>query len=356
MSETDLFLAERRAYSDARLAAFTEALRREIPGPEMDELFGDHTCIYAVGSGGRRELSPFSDLDVFLVKHGEPRRIDEVRLQSAVLRALRAEAFEDPSNDANFLKLHGAQALIERLGQPSDDWENTFTARMLLLLESRPLVGATAHEALAAKALDAYWRNVERHREDYLPIILLNDIIRYWRILLLNYESKTAEKERRLASRFPDPASEARKIAERDLEADKQFRSYKLRFSRCLMCYSSVALLLAEALATQSQGRKAHVTREAVDSMVRTTPLERLDAAIEKANRDRVAETGAALKSLYAGFLRDSARPKSELLTLFADAKDRRPLFRAAWEFGERMYDFIDALGKDNPLFRYLVV
>jgi len=356
MNETDAFLAERRASSDARLAAFAEALRREIPAAEMEELIGDHTCIYAVGSGGRRELSPHSDLDVFLVKHGEPRRIDEVRLQSAVLRALRAESFEDPSNDANFLKLHGAQTLIDRLGEPSDDWENTFTARMLLLLESRPLIGASAHAALAAKALDAYWKNVERHREDYLPIILLNDIIRYWRILLLNYESKTADKQRRLERRHPTAGTEERLSAERDLEADKQFRSYKLRFSRCLMCYSSVALLMAEALATQSLGRKAHVTREAVDRMVSMTPLERLDAAIEKANRERVTETGGALKSLYAGFLQDSARPKSELLSRFADAKERRPLFRTAWEFGEKMYDFIDALGKDNPLFRFLVV
>jgi len=41
---------------------------------------------------------------------------------------------------------------------------------------------------------------------------------------------------------------------------------------------------------------------------------------------------------------------------VFADAQSRRPLFRAAWEFGEKMYDFVDALGKGNPLFRYLVV
>ncbi len=357
MNETDTFLADRRAISDARLLAFTEALLAEIPPSERPELIGDHTTIYAVGSGGRSELSPHSDLDVFLVKHGEPRRIDEVRLQSAVLRAMRAQGFEDPSNDANFLKLHSGQTLIERLGEPSDDWENTFTARMLLLLESRPLLGTGAHEALAVKALDAYWKNVERHREDYLPIILLNDIVRYWRILLLNYESKTAEKQRRMERRLPDPESEERKSAERDLEGDKQFRSYKLRFSRCLMCYSSVAYLLAEALATQSAGRKAHVTREAVERMVRLTPLERMAEAAAKArSAERVPEIGAALRGLYAGFLRDSARPKAELLTVFADAQSRRPLFRAAWEFGEKMYDFIDALGKNNPLFRYLVV
>src|SRR6185436_19664407 len=146
-----------------------------------------------------------------------PRRIDEVRLQSAVLRALRSQGFEDPSNDANFLKLHGAQTLIERLGEPRDDAENTFTVRMLLLLESRAVLGARAHEELARKALDAYWKNTEGHSENYLPIIFLNDIIRYWRILLLNYESKTASRQRAFDRRKATLEPEALEVAEREL-------------------------------------------------------------------------------------------------------------------------------------------
>ena len=51
MNETDTFLADRRAISDARLLAFTEALLAEIPPSERPELIGDHTTIYAVGSG-----------------------------------------------------------------------------------------------------------------------------------------------------------------------------------------------------------------------------------------------------------------------------------------------------------------
>ena len=357
MNETEIFLSERRAASDARLWDFTEALLAEIPAKERDELIGDHTTIYAVGSGGRSELSPHSDLDVFLVKHGEPRRIDEVRLQSAILRALRLRGFPDPSGDANFLKLHSAQALIEKMGEPSDDWENTFTARMLLLLESRPLVGNAAYERLATNALGAYWKNVERHREDYLPIILLNDIIRYWRILLLNYESKTAQKLRKMAERFPDEAAEERRVAERELESDKQLRTYKLRFSRCLMCYSSVAYLLAEVRRTMAEGKKGHVTREAAARMVSLTPIERMTFAIETTRGDeRAQKAGEELLALYAGFLKDSARPKEELLALFADKQSKRPLFSAAWEFGEKMYDFVAALGVHNPLFRYLVV
>lgn len=357
MTEVDTFLTGRRRSSDARLDTFKQALLREIPPHERDELLGEHTCIYAVGSGGRGELSPFSDLDLFLVKHGEPRRVDEIRLQAAVLRALRAEKFEDPSNDASFLKLHAAEHLIERLGEPRDDSENTFTVRMLLLLESRALLGERAHAELARKALDAYWKNTEAHREDYLPIILLNDIIRYWRMLLLNYESKTAEKQRILERRHPVLDTPERKRAEIELEADKNFRSYKLRFSRCLLCYSSVAYLMAEALRTKATIQKAHVTREVVDRMVRLTPLERLDEAIDRGrSAEGVPEIGAALKSLYAQFLRDTERSKADIRTIFSDRRARKPLFSAAKDFGEKMYDFITALGHDNPMYRYLVV
>lgn len=357
MTEVDTFLAERRRSSDARLDAFRQALLRDIPPHERDELLGDHTCIYAVGSGGRGELSPHSDLDLFLVKHGEPRRVDEIRLQSAVLRALRAEGFEDPSNDASFLKLHAAEALIERLGEPRDDTENTFTVRMLLLLESRALLGERAHAELARKALDAYWKNTEAHREDYLPIILLNDIIRYWRMLLLNYESKTAEKQRAVDKKYPDPGSPERKRADIELEADRNFRSYKLRFSRCLLCYSSVAYLMAEAHRTKTTQERAHVTREVVDRMVRLTPLERLGEAIERAHgAPGVPEIGAALSSLYAQFLHDTDRSKADMMAIFSDRRARKPLFNGAKAFGEKMYDFITALGHDNPMYRYLVV
>ncbi|MBK8255226.1 MAG: hypothetical protein IPK82_21515 [Polyangiaceae bacterium] len=357
MTEVDLFLAERRRRSDERLAAVKNALLREIPEAERVELLGHHTCIYAVGSGGRGELSRYSDLDLFLVKQGSPRRVDEIRLQSAVIRALRSEGFEDPSNDASFLKLHAAEHLIERLGEPSDDTENTFTVRMLLLLESRPLLGDLAHERLAKKALDAYWKNVEAHREDYLPIVFFNDIIRYWRMMLLNYESKTADKQRRVERMFAAGPSPERTRAELDLEADKNLRSYKLRFSRCLLCYSSVAYLMAEAYRTQTEQKRAHVTREVVDHMVMLPPMDRLREAIDKAKTaPGVTEIGRELTALYAQFLRDTDRSKNELHAIFVSRRDRKPLFNAAKEFGEKMYDFIMALGHNNPMFRYLVV
>jgi hypothetical protein len=55
-----------------------------------------------------------------------------------------------------------------------------------------------AIDRLVDSVLDAYWKDAEGHNEDYQPFVLLNDIVRYWRILLLNHVVKNAEKESEL--------------------------------------------------------------------------------------------------------------------------------------------------------------
>jgi hypothetical protein len=345
MVELPEFLRRRRDSSRVRLESFRSALKAELER-DRDELIGNHTAVYVVGSGGRDELSEHSDLDLFLVReHGEPRRVDEVRLQSAIVHALDAARFKRPSDDARFLKLHAGKALIERLGAPIDDWENTFTVRMLLLLESKALVGHTVHESLLRKCVSAYWKNTKGHLDDYLPIVLVNDIVRYWRILLLNYESKSESE------RLKPGAKEA------DLEADKRLRSCKLRCSRSLMCYASVAFLLAETHATRVTNGRACVQLDVVERMATLTPIERLRAAVERVpDLDAAQKHGAKLLELYAAFLEAVDREKSELLALFGDPDRRKPLLRDSEAFGQTMFELLQVLGQGNPLYRYVVL
>lgn len=354
--DADTYLAGRRTRSDERLTAFAERLATNIPSSEMDELIGAHTCVYAVGSGGRGELGDHSDLDVFLVRSGKPRsRMDEARLQTAVFRAMREARFEEPSRDGEFITLHTLEAMIERLGGSRDDPENTFTGRMLLLLESRPLLGSEVYKELVSRSLDAYWKNLAGHQEDYLPIILLNDIVRYWRIVLLNYEARTAERLRELeSSSITDPARRGTEDAK--ITTDRRIRSLKLRFARCLMCYASVAYLLAEARATKAAGGDANVTKDRVAEMVTMTPLERLSKAVAVDGSPEVVSLEARLRGLYADFLTITDRPKSELAELVSDRARREAVFTNADQFGSSMFELVEALGRDNPLYRYVVV
>jgi hypothetical protein len=200
MRETEKLIADRAAYASARLKSFSTRLSGHLSEAEHASAVGDHTCVYVTGSGGRLEMSEASDLDAFVLR--DQRKLaasdlDTVLIQSAILRASRDSKFEDPSADGRFLRMHTLNGMIAKLGEPEDDSENTFTARMLLLLESRPLLGDDAYQAAVSSIVDEYWgRYQSEHASDYLPLVLLNDIGRYWRVLLLNHEAIVQGKSR----------------------------------------------------------------------------------------------------------------------------------------------------------------
>lgn len=326
----------RRAASDARLAAFREGFARHLD--RADDLLGEHTTVYATGSGGRGELSAHSDLDVFLLRRGRPAStLDSVELQAAVVRALREAGFPPPSRDGEFLRMHTAERLVANIGKPEDDAENTFTARMLLLLESRALAGESAHAAAVSDVIAAYWRNADYHPRDYLPIVLVNDIVRYWRILLLNYESKNTER--------------LRELPQDRVKADLRLRSYKLRFSRCMTCYSFLLALLA------ASKRHGHVGAADVGELVRESPMERLSRISAGAVGDaEVAQLVDTLRARYVEFLERTAQSKDTLDGLFADPAYRRARLAEGDAFGDVVFTLALRLGADNKLFRYMVV
>jgi len=324
----------RQAQTSRRLDRFRRELRKHL-GSDRKKVLATHTCIYATGSGGRGELSRFSDLDAFILRVDSKRsRLDAILIQSAILRATRACAFPDPSHDGEFLEMHTVENLINNFGKPKDDTENTFTARMLLLLESTPILGDGAYRRAVERVIDIYWRNYKGHQHDYLPIILLNDIVRYWRIVLLNYEAKN----------LPD--------AESTDDPDRRLRSYKLRFSRCMMCFSAVAYLLAATKLGDN-----NVSRETVLKMVRTRPLDRMAwIAKRSASNSETRRQIDELLDCYAAFLRETEAPKKDLLRQFGRSRYRRARSREGTQFGQKMFELIEGLGRENPLYRYLVV
>lgn len=332
---TSLF-AERKRASEARLGSFAGRFAENLDRRET--LLGDHTTLFATGSGGRNELSEHSDLDVFVLRRGRAAStLDSVEIQAAVVRTLREVGFPPPSRDGEFLRMHTAERLVDNIGKPADDAENTFTARMLLLLESRPLAGETAYEAALGDVIGAYWKNAEYHPNDYLPIVLVNDIVRYWRILLLNYESKNTER--------------LRELPQERVKADLRLRSYKLRFSRCMTCYSFLLALLS------TSKKRGHVGSSDVRAIVAETPTDRLsrvrtDGADDARTRTLVNE----LELAYADFLERTAHGKDTLDERFSDPAYRRARLAEGDAFGDKVFELVAHLGRDNRLYRYMVV
>lgn len=318
-------LEQRRIRTDQRVAE----LRRWLTAAGAEALIGDTACVYATGSVGRGEASEHSDLDVFVVSTGELKRLDGIRLLAKLIDATAALQWPPFSGDGEYLQIHKVGQLTELLGKPDDEYTNVFTARLLLLLESRPIVGTTVYESALLKVIEAYWRDFDDHKSDFLPAFLTNDISRYWKTLCVSYEA--AEP----------PAS--------DEENNKRrLNNYKLRHSRLLTCYSAL-LYLASVMRHAKT-----VSHEDALVMARLTPLDRL-LKVREANPDRRTDIDKLLTA-YAAFLDTTDASKPELRARFASDAYHETKHKEAQRFGDLMFDLLADLASASQLFRYLVV
>lgn len=146
--------------------------------------------------------------------------------------------------------------------------------RLLLLLESRPIFGSAVHDNVVERLVTLYGRDVEDDpRKNY--VFLLNDLIRYFRTICVNYHH-TKETE---AEKWP-------------------IRNIKLRHSRLVMYASLVAML--GVLSTYREKDK----NKRLCEFIRLTPLQRLHRAYLE-----VGDTGfykvAGSYDVFLGFMND---------------------------------------------------
>lgn len=239
-------------------------------------------------------------------------------------------------------------SLVDRLGAPEDDTreDGIFTKRMLLLLESRVLVGESAYEAVVDRVIDAYWMNAELHPDRYQPLVLVNDIVRWWRIVLLNHESSLRKRQAELMA-DGDRSDEDKGAA---LLAERRYRSYKMRLARCLTCFSALTYLLALAPSDDS-----HIRKEQVREMVGLTPLERLTELPTLAGRALapVEELG----QIYASYLERSDQGKSAMLeALQRDSALAQQISASGGRFTQLMFELLQDLGGGRRLHRHMLV
>lgn len=322
------FLAARRNYSKGRLEQVT---RKLAAAPEL----GSHPgfFIYVCGSYGRLEASKSSDLDLFFIEC--PRddtpaigQIDRTLINAAVVVKARELDFPEFSNDGQYLETHSLGSILAELGGRTDDYENFFTARLLLLLESRPVFGADAYWRAVREVIATYYRDYHDHEKDFQPIFVLNDIIRFWKSLCLNYEHKRSRH------------------AETDFQKSKHhLRNFKLKFSRLLTCYSMVIPLVA----------RGHTSAEELLGLVALTPLDRLAMAAE---REPARNTLERIRDEYVWFLRQVEDPDT-ILSRLADRSERNTLFERGRQFTGTLYLLLRQATESNDksgLLRYIVM
>jgi len=136
LSDADYF-EELRAFSQDKLSKVRSLVT------EADQLVAGKACVYVTGSFGRLEANSTSDMDLFVVSDCGPggndtlTGIDTILVQADLIHSLKKLDLPGLDGDGKYLSRHSISKMVETLGTPDDDAVNTFTARLLLLLESQ---------------------------------------------------------------------------------------------------------------------------------------------------------------------------------------------------------------------------
>lgn len=308
------------------------ALSKSLSSVDEISALSDLT-IFVSGSYARLEASKYSDIDLFFIQHGMIDRIaspniSTLRMFSEVIKISDDLNFPKFSNDGEFLKILESKKILEGMGGRNDDYDNYFTARLLMILESRPVYNESAYDRVMKELFRAYFKDYPDHPKDFQPIFLVNDILRFWKTLCLNYENKRNQ---------PD--------ADYDRKLKQKVKNLKLKFSRMLTCFGSISYIAA---------RRPPMDVDDILSMMAHTPLERLEAAcVDYPSTHRNLEKA---QELYDWFLSETDVTEDELLTRFNDKNHRTTAFAKANDFGGCIFEITREISETNNYLRFLLV
>jgi predicted nucleotidyltransferase len=231
-------------------------LREKFAGLDTED-----TSIVVFGSLARDEATSKSDVDWTLLIDGiaDPQHLN---VAHEILRRLTEIQAKPPGREGTFGSLAFSHEILHCIGGEADSNANT-TRRMLLLLESKPIGRAEAWDRVLNNVLSRYltedrglW---EKTKERGVPLFLLNDIARFWRIMVVDFAYKQRERANQ----------------------GYALRSIKLGLSRKLIyasgllaCFSCHFDFPEEHWGTLSASGNPQLLIEHLRSILRRTPLE----------------------------------------------------------------------------------
>lgn len=238
-----------------------DELRSELSTLNIEGLLDSQICIYACGSLGRLEMTEQSDLDLFFISGTDLSEQDDpmpftnlkkYRFFSQLYDVNKKLNYKDPSGGGRYWEFISKKNLLD-IGSREEDYNNSFTARMLLLLESKPLYNDFAYNSLIDSIINKYFVDYPDNVNGFFPLYLMNDILRYWYTLTLNYEWRRDDND----------------------DANKRYwKRMKLKYARLVTCYSMLACLY-----------RKDISPEIVKSYVLMTPFERLYSLANEKNQ-----------------------------------------------------------------------
>jgi hypothetical protein len=315
--------------SEHCLVELSEAVKNSVPSQASFVVFG---------SLGRKEFLPGSDLDWCLLIDGRADPEHRQALQEVRELLERDARFRAPNAIGPFGDLVFGHELIHWIGGSGDSNSN-LTRRLLLLLESAeagPVDELSARSSVLHGVLRRYFEDERRFKESrFFPLFFLNDVVRYWRTIAVDYAAKNADRGGK----------------------GWALRNLKLRFSRKLLFVAGLLLTYETALFSdeKSEAEPSSENERLAESTATTfaraercfeaaqyTPLELLARACVRLKLPQPAV--ATLFSAYEGFLELLRDSRAVLDELSFEEAYRDPLFGHARTLGKEFQRSLDEL------------
>jgi hypothetical protein len=301
-----------RERTETRLAE----LRSAVAGFERD----DDAAVVLFGSWGRRELTSQSDDDFLVLVAGAAR--EEVRPAAADLRSVVGGREREPGQHGGFGEVAFCEDLAERIGL-DEDVNRNLTRRMLLMLESVSIAGEDAHGRCFKRVLDGYLSDSLNDRHP--PRFFINDLIRYWRTICVDFVGKKREGPEKWA-----------------------LRNAKLRTARKLLFASGLLPLLL-----CSRYMKAEIRPFLIDQLA-APPTDRVAYAFLEAGAIDPGTRALRAYDRWLGML-DDPEVRSQLQSLRREDAARSPVFQEVRRHADELEQGLLALLFDTQPLRVLV-
>lgn len=308
------------------------------------------------GSLGRGEwIDWLSDLDWTFLVDGQC-KAGHFWIAQGIRDALRSERrqgqngtwqyrFAEPGPSGTFGNMGFSHQLIHLIGGQEDTNKNT-TQRILLLLESLPIGEANAHQRVLKAIIQRYLEEephvIAKDQSQFkVPRFLLNDIVRFWRTMAVDFASKQRDRG----------------------GAGWGLRNAKLRMSRKLIFVSGLVTCFSCSLDETLQSKiardmsdpraarnlnLAHL-QDHILRYVSNTPLDIVALAVGQHGIE--ASVAGNLFSAYDDFLGLMADPekREHLMKLKADASRDDKVFEQVRECSERFSEALKVIFFQHP-------
>jgi len=218
-----------------------------------EKLSSNVVTVAIAGSFGRLEGSATSDADYILIV--KDTKLAKVRPDKDLINAVikRYDGVSPPNKRGVFSHARTVQQLLESAGRANESYD-LLGKRMLLLLESRAAYHDRAYADLMKKVFSKYAEYLKSDSgKEY--VFLLNDLIRYFRFICVNYQASFWRENEKWV-----------------------IRNLKLRHSRVIM-YAGLLFLIGEASKYHEQDKISFVRDH-----LKLTPLERLGLVYQQNN------------------------------------------------------------------------